>query len=346
MKKIYFKIFLFIALFSSFTTFAAPPGNDDCSNSTVLQFNIAASGTTVGATQSMAGASCGNFAGDANDDVWYKFTAVSLGSAVIKLTNASSSFDAVLNAYTGSCGALNLISCADAAVEGEDETMIVKNLTPGQVIYVRVYGFGGVGTEGTFSVTLSGSALPVTIRDFSVESKGGKNFLFWSTVTEQNTKRFEVLHSTDGLKFKTIGEISSKAFNGTSDKQLSYNFIDNNAVNGNNYYKLKQVSSDDEVAYSNIIAVKVDKAVGVKAEIYPNPIKGGQLKIRLNSSEVSGNVSVVVTDISGNTVLQKKITISSEELSLNISSLPKGNYFIKAVSDKGMVILLERFFKQ
>ncbi len=346
MKKLYLKAPLFIALFSSFITFAAPPNNDDCVNATALQFNIAANGTTIGATQSMAGASCGNFTGDANDDVWYKFTAVSLGSAIIKLSNASSSFDAVLNAYTGSCGALNLISCADAAVEGEDETMIVKNLTPGQVIYVRVYGFGGAGTEGTFNVTLSGSALPVTIRDFSVESKGGRNFLFWSTVTEQNTKKFEVLHSTDGLKFKTIGETSSKAFNGVSDKQLTYNFIDNSAVNGNNYYKLKQVNTDDEVAFSNVVAVKVDKAVNAKAEIYPNPVKGGQLKIRLNSSVISGDVSVVVTDISGNTVLQRKITINSDEQSLNVSSLPKGNYFIKAVSDKGVAILSERFFKQ
>src|SRR6185312_10990751 len=98
---------------------------------------------------------------------------------------------AVLTAYTGSCGALSLISCADAAVEGEDETMIIKNLTPGQVIYIRVYGFGGAGTEGTFDLTLAGSALPVTIRNFSGENKGGKSILFWSTVTEQKTKRFE-----------------------------------------------------------------------------------------------------------------------------------------------------------
>lgn len=345
MKKFYFLIPFFIIAFLSFNSFAAP-GNDDCANATTLAYNVPTSGTTVNATESMAGATCGNFAGDANDDVWYKFTAMTAGSAVVKLSGASAAFDGVLVAYSGTCGTLNIISCADAAVEGEDETMIIKNLAAGQVVFVRVYGFGGAGTEGTFDLTLSGSALPVTIRDFSVENKGSKNILVWSTVTEQNTKKFEVLHSTDGVKFRTIGEVSSKALNGKSDKQLGYSYIDNNAVAGNNYYKLNQVSMDDEVAFSNIVAIRLDKAFSTKAEIYPNPVKGTALNIRLNSSGYNGTLSVIVTDLSGIAVLQKNISVSSNEASINIATLPKGNYFIKAMTEKGVVVMTEKFFKQ
>lgn len=344
MKKFYLLTLLFSA-FQSYTVFAAGPANDDCTGAIDLQYNTPVTGTTVGATESMAAATCNGYAGDANDDVWYKFTALSPGSAVIKVTNVASTLDPVLVGYLGSCGSLNIAGCADGSVEGEDESLIIKNLSPGQTVYIRIYGFGSAGTEGTFSVTLTGSALPVTVRNFNCENKAGKNILYWNTVTEQNTKKFEVLYSSDGLKFKTIGEVASKAVNGNSDMPLSYSFIDNNNNAGVSYYKLKQVNADNESTYSNIVAIN-DKTVSMKAEIFPNPVKNGQINVHINSAATSGNVSFVITDMLGKNVLKQSLNINrGSSIVLNISSLKSGAYLIKAITDKGEIVLSTKFFK-
>ena len=131
-----------------------PPSNDACSSAIPLTVNagcINTTGTSYGATQSIAGC-----AGTANDDVWYSFVANNYTQTI--QTTGSSSFDAVLQVFNGSCGALTSYTCVDNTFSGGTESVTVVGLSPGTTYYFRVFDYySGNGT--TFSVCVSGNAI-------------------------------------------------------------------------------------------------------------------------------------------------------------------------------------------
>src|SRR6218665_1518869 len=92
------------------TVGATAPANNNCSGATLLNVNTSCSttaGTTLGATQSVAGCS-----GTADDDVWYRFVATN-ASQTITVTPTTSTFDAVFQVYSGTCAALSSEACID-----------------------------------------------------------------------------------------------------------------------------------------------------------------------------------------------------------------------------------------
>lgn len=130
-----------------------PPGNDDCINAINLPVTTPCtqtltSGTSLNATQSMSG--CW---GNADDDVWYKFTAT---TSDIKITvDPGNGMDAVLQLLDGVCASLNGIYCADANGTGPGETEAIQatGLNIGQTYYIRVYDYSaGIGYPFAISV--------------------------------------------------------------------------------------------------------------------------------------------------------------------------------------------------
>lgn len=169
MKKIYL-----MALSSAFCTFVfAQPANNDCSGATQLTpsstttCSSPANGTVANATASSGvPAAC---AGNANDDVWYRFTATATSHA-IRVAGASA-FDAVFAVYSGTCGALTLVnSCVDERGNGVMEEAVFNSLTIGQQYYIRVYDFAAsMPSTPTFTICVSAppSSVPNCISNIS-----------------------------------------------------------------------------------------------------------------------------------------------------------------------------------
>ncbi|MBK8948717.1 MAG: T9SS type A sorting domain-containing protein [Flavobacteriales bacterium] len=117
------------------------PVNDNCAgaiNLTVGATCNPVTGNTAGATNSLAAISCNTFTGDADDDVWYKFTATA--TALTVRVDGSLDFDAVVDVRSGACNGTN-IGCADATVEDGIEQVSLAGLTVGATYYVRVYDY-------------------------------------------------------------------------------------------------------------------------------------------------------------------------------------------------------------
>lgn len=123
-----------------------PPANDDCSNAVALTvsnsntFAALVNGTTVSATQSTATAPACNTAG-INDDVWYSFTATSATHLVHVLYSDNATTTQV---YSGTCGSLVSVSCADGVFGNSN--MLLQNLNVGQTYYVRVFSTSSTAT--------------------------------------------------------------------------------------------------------------------------------------------------------------------------------------------------------
>jgi len=154
MKKPFILAFFLVFLSCSFSQ------SDNCQNATLLTINSLctfSNGTTMGATQSLAGCS-----GNADDDVWYRFVANS--SLIHVLVQSSPQFDAVLQIYSGTCGALMPMICKDALGIGQNEELNLTGLTIGQIYYLRVYDYLPQN-EGNFSLCLYGQTTTVPSND-------------------------------------------------------------------------------------------------------------------------------------------------------------------------------------
>jgi hypothetical protein len=154
-----------------FTTLAIPPANDSCANAIALTPGAVFStnpvvGTNVGATNSNETApGCASFQGA---DVWYSVVVPASGSITIETrVNADSSItDTGLAVYSGSCGALTLISCNDDYSFLDDAFSLVSlsGRTPGEVLKVNVWEYGG-DIFGTFRVSAYDASLSTSSFD-------------------------------------------------------------------------------------------------------------------------------------------------------------------------------------
>jgi hypothetical protein len=126
------------------------PANDECANAVALPGGAGCnsiSGSVLGATQSLPPSSCSGALSTSANDVWYSFVA----SKSIYSITVNSSFDAVVEAFSGTCGTLNSLGCADEAGPGT-ETLNLTTFTPGQTYYVRVSPYNGSAGNGDFTL--------------------------------------------------------------------------------------------------------------------------------------------------------------------------------------------------
>lgn len=95
--------------------------------------------------------------GTADDDVWFTFTVPGTGPQDITVRVANSyNFDAVLQVFSGTCGAFTAINCVNGSGNGASESVLATGLPGGQTYHVRVYhagtGSGGTNSNGTFAL--------------------------------------------------------------------------------------------------------------------------------------------------------------------------------------------------
>lgn len=171
------------------TVGAAVPANNNCAGAVSLSVNtscVTTAGTTLGATQSLAGCS-----GTADDDVWYSFVATN-ATQTITVNPITSTFDAVFQVYSGSCGALVSEACIDNTYTNDPETSQLVGLTPGQTYYVRVYDYY-TSNPGNFNICVTGPATATPTNDNPCSAitlppvTSNCNYLEFTTVGATNT---------------------------------------------------------------------------------------------------------------------------------------------------------------
>jgi hypothetical protein len=136
------------------TAAVAAPSNNLCQNPTALTVNsgttctVSSNGTTVAATESLAGC-----AGTADDDVWYSFVATRTTHFVTVTPGTLT--DAVFQVYSGSCAALTSLLCEDNTSGSVVETNSISGLTVGNTYLVRVFSYESGIDQGTFTICVS-----------------------------------------------------------------------------------------------------------------------------------------------------------------------------------------------
>ena len=188
----------------------------------------------------------------------------------------------------------------------------------------------------TYKITGNGLLLPITLIDFQARyNKVAKNVAVqWKVESAESDLKYVVERSGDGTRFIEVGLIP-----GIENKN-EYSFNDNSTVATRLYYRLKLIAKDGKVSYSKIVLVNTSKETTIR--LYPNPATD---KINIIfDSQTSEEAEISLISILGNKVSEKKYQINygNNKVSINISSLPKGTYYIKVTMQKSN----ERFIRK
>jgi len=206
----------------------------------------------------------------------------------------------------------------------------------------------GFTSFSTFGITSNITVLPVNLLHFTGNrASNGNNNLNWTTSTEQNNLGFDVQRSTDGQNYSNIAFVKSLAPAGNSTSNLTYNFTDVNFRGVEQYYRLRQVDINNQARYSKIVNIKSGPtSIFTIDGIAPNPVQN--ILNASISSPTNNIVSFQVVDILGRTMLEQKQNVSQgvNTVSINISSLNSGTYFLRAMYSDSKQPLTQKFQKQ
>lgn len=167
------------------------------------------------------------------------------------------------------------------------------------------------------------AALPINLQSFNGKKVAqGRSQLTWLISNHSTPERFEVMRSSDGKDFISLGVINADL------SKIQYDFTDDAMLSGHNFYKLKMYDRDGSVTYSKIITIMNGVNGFFITSMIPTMVND---RARVNvSASRKGNIQLVVTDIHGRVVYQQMASINSEnqEIWLNLSGLSSGAYHL------------------
>ncbi len=174
---------------------------------------------------------------------------------------------------------------------------------------------------GSFGIGELSNILPVSLVSFSANVVANAAKLTWASANESGIANYTIQKSADATSFTDIGVIV--ATNNTA-ATTNYSFIDV-AFTTTSYYRLKIVTADGTISYSNILVVK--NGTQPKLSTYPNPVTN-----TLTISGLKGGEVLNMYDVSGKLLLTKNIPFNTATFSVNVSQLTVGMYYIKVIS--------------
>jgi hypothetical protein len=209
-----------------------PPPNDECDTATtVASFPFTETIDTRGATNNPADPmlSC-NDDGNQTDGktVWYVWTPTN--NATVNISTDGSDYDTVLGVFTGTCGNLTQVACADVGITDD----LIFDATAGVTYYIKVGEFqsgSGAGTlvfsikeppsmfQGPESGSIASGA-PVSTNDFEGSNRLGKGLqenvgqaaqiIPYRTIDIQTDRKKPLVEPTGPVGSNFVADLSAK----------------------------------------------------------------------------------------------------------------------------------------
>ncbi len=194
--------------------------------------------------------------------------------------------------------------------------------------YTDIFYTGGTGSvEGIdgiyeFATIPSTSVLPVQFAKYDIQCNDKGAIITWATATEQNSNRFEIQRSTDGINWTTIDNVVAA---GNSNDQKNYQYLDLNG--GTAFYRIRQVDNDGRFVYTAVKRTDCKKTQ-YDVALYPVPAKDN-LSVVIRADNAS-RTELQIMDMLGKTLqrVPAQINRGNNNFNLNVSDLPAGQYML------------------
>ncbi|MEI6853453.1 MAG: T9SS type A sorting domain-containing protein [Bacteroidota bacterium] len=184
--------------------------------------------------------------------------------------------------------------------------------------------YSGMG-DITGKVISYNSPLPINISSFNAECDG-KVKITWSTITETNNEFFTLERSIDAINWFEVARIPGA---GNSNALLSYQYKDENSLEGISYYRLTQTDFDGKFKTFSPVAVTCSATQTSELTMYPNPFKNDLAIHYYDQNAGKGNVSVY--NMVGSLVALRTVEVvpGSNDFIIDLSDLSVGLYNVE-----------------
>lgn len=202
------------------TTPPAPPTNDNCTGAIALSPSASCVYSTYNnnnATDSSGETApgCANYVGS---DVWFSIVVPANGSLTIDTDDLGAITDGGMAAYSGTCGALNLLQCNDdGSANGLMPMIVLTGLTPATTIYIRVWEYGG-DIQGNFGICVTSPTPPTPP---TPPANDDCNDAISLTVNSGAT----CTSTTSGTIAGSTASVQASGCGGTADDDVWYSFV-------------------------------------------------------------------------------------------------------------------------
>jgi hypothetical protein len=160
------------------------------------------------------------------------------------------------------------------------------------------------------------TVLPVSLIDLKLTTNKNISTLSWTSKTENNFSKYDVMFSSNGNDFKEVGSVLGRGNNST------YSFSHSHM--GEGFFKLMMVDVDGRFSYSRVLRAN---AKSISVRVGPNPVSD---RLYINGMP-EGTNNIVLYNLSGSSVRSQ--VIRDANLTMSMSGLPAGAYVLKITSN-------------
>lgn len=164
--------------------------------------------------------------------------------------------------------------------------------------------------------------LPVNLISFTGKAQGGSVRLNWTTASEQNADRFEVVRLQGETK-NVVAKVNAKNTSG----QHQYQATDFNPQPGVNYYQLLQYDTDGKLATQSDVITANIMSQGNTLAI--TSVNGGVVNFNL-VAEKADNFTIYVSNILGQKIAVKKVNAQPGNNTFGINCQASGLQLLTA----------------
>jgi hypothetical protein len=166
-------------------------------------------------------------------------------------------------------------------------------------------------------------------------SRQNKNIaVAWKVENQVNVIRYEVEKSVDGSNFRKVNTVAATGINNSS---ATYNWLDENAFSGKNYYRIKMIDRDGRFSYSPIAKIHFTAKTGIA--IYPNPVTNNTYQLQM-TGQAEGEYQVTTYSSNGQKVCSSKVLYNGTDATKTISlqnKLSQGLYKVEILTPGGSI---------
>lgn len=152
-------------------------------------------------------------------------------------------------------------------------------------------------------------------------------------------KAFIIQRSSDN---NTWTDIALRQVNSNTANKAYY-FEDGKPVTGDNYYRLKYITSDNKIEYSPAVML-ITASVGYNWVMYPVPVKDILTLQYRGSAIIKGVITVLIQNSSGNIITRIRSASLTKTIRIPVSNLGSGIYDIRIIVEDE-IIWNQRFVK-
>jgi len=186
----------------------------------------------------------------------------------------------------------------------------------------------GITRFSPWTLSRTGSPLPIELLTFTANYNGKSVDLNWSTTSEQNNDYFTVSKTKDDEEFDFVATVKGA---GNSNTLLNYSAVDYNPFMGTSYYQLTQTDFDGNSTKSDLVPVIIGENGFDIVKVYGD--NNGVINISINDND-NENLLVSVFDILGNNITSQTLSAIKgvNYLQLKPTNLAQGVYFISVTN--------------